>query len=148
VSPGFRVEPHVRYSTEDTESVEAIPGVPTATAGDTETLEIGAGVFGLSQLKESIRLYYGARASYLDVKRTFTFHVGPDTFRDSEVSNGYRVAPTFGFEYLFNAHFTLGGEAAYFYQRLDDSDNFGSGHSDLESERTGTESFLILRYFF
>ena len=148
VSPRFRIEPHVRYSTEDVQ-VNSAPGVPTVTAGDTEMLEIGAGAFGLSLPKESIRIYYGARAGYLDLKIINT--ISADELpprRIVENQYGYRIAPTLGFEYLFSQHFTLGGEIAYFYQSIHDNQKFGTGHSRFESEGSGTESFLILRYFF
>ena len=125
-----------------------MPGVPTVSAGDTETLEIGAGAFGLSMSKESTRIYYGARISYLDVKIINTLSAGGTSRRIEETSYGYRIAPTLGFEYLFNRHFTLGGEVAYYYVRLDDDQKFGTGHSKVESDGNGTESFLILRYFF
>jgi len=148
VSPRFRIEPDFRYSTEDVQS-NSVPGVPTATAGDTEILEIGTGVFGASLSKESIRIYYGARIGYLDVKIMNTISAdGLPPRRIVDNRYGYRIAPTLGFEYLFNQHFTLGGEVAYFYEKLHDNERFGTGHSKVESERNGTESFLILRYFF
>jgi hypothetical protein len=82
------------------------------------------------------------------VHTELAFDNGGFTFRESDTHNGYRIAPTFGFEYLFNRHFTLGGEVAWSYERLEGDDRSGSTHSDFTGERSGIESFLILRYFF
>jgi hypothetical protein len=148
VSPKFRVEPYVRYSTDDTTSFETTPPQVTLTGQETETLEVGAGLFGLALPNESLRIYYGARAGYLNIHDTFELHSGTEVIRVSDTSVGYHVAPTFGFEYLFNSHFTLGGEAAYFYDHFESDQRFGSSNSDFESESIGTEAFLILRYYF
>jgi hypothetical protein len=124
------------------------PGVPVASAGEQETLEVGAGFFGLALPAESLRIYYGARASYVGIKTVLRFGGPLFPSRYEDKTSGYRIAPTFGFEYLFNRHFTLGGEIAYAYQNLDSDDSTEFRASRFESERTGTESFLVLRYFF
>jgi hypothetical protein len=148
VSPKFRIEPHVRYSTDDSNSVDTTPPTVTLAGQDTETLEVGAGIFGLSLPNESLRIYYGGRVGYVDVRTEFTLDFNGVTVRDRTTSDGYKIAPTFGFEYIFNAHFTLGGEMTYFYERLEADSARSSIRSDTVGERYGTESFLILRYFF
>jgi hypothetical protein len=148
VSPKFRVEPHFRYSTDDTRRAETDPPTVTLAGQRAETFEIGAGLFGLGLPKESLRVYYGARVGYVNVHTVLKIDTGPVTIRDADTDEGYRIAPTFGFEYLFNEHFTLGGEVAYFYQHLEGDESSGSGSSVFESDGSGTESFLILRYFF
>ena len=147
VAPRFRIEPSIRYSTEDFVVPNSPPGVPVVRRGDTRRLEVGAGFFGLAEPQESLRIYYGVRASYLDEKVVSTINADVPR-RDEDNLYGYRLAPTFGFEYLFNRHFTLGGEIAYLYERLSEDQRFGSGHSEFEGEASGTESFIILRYFF
>jgi len=148
VSPRFRVEPYIRYSTDGTTSFETSPPQVTLSGQETETLEAGVGIFGLALPHESLRIYYGARAGYLNIHTSFDLHFGSETRHESDTSVGYHVAPTFGFEYLFNSHFTLGGEAAYFYDHFESDEFFGSTSSSVESEGTGTEAFLILRYYF
>jgi hypothetical protein len=148
VSPKWRVEPYIRYSTDHTDSLQTVPPTVTIPGQETDILEVGAGVFGLALPRESLRVYYGARVGYVNVHSVFRVDTGSTTIRDSDTSDGYHVAPTFGFEYLFNSHFTLGGEAAYFYQHIESDETFGAGRSDFESDETGTEGFLILRYFF
>ena len=47
--------------------------------------------------------------------------------------------PTFGFEYAFNKHLSIGGEAEWFYENFD---------ATREDTRSGTETRLILRLRF
>ena len=125
-----------------------MPPQVTLAGQDTETIEAGAGLFGLSLPKDSVRIYYGARIGYVSVHTELKFDNGTVIIRDSDTHSGYHFAPTLGFEYLFNSHFTLGGEVAYFYQHLEGDETFQSGSSTFESDATGTEGFLVLRYFF
>jgi hypothetical protein len=148
VSPKWRVEPYVRYSTDHTDSLQTVPPTVTIPEQETDILEVGTGVFGLASPRESLRVSYGARVGYVNVHSVFRIDTGSTTIRDTDTTEGYHVAPTFGFEYLFNSHFTLGGEVAYFYQHLESEETFGTGRSKFESDETGTEGFLILRYFF
>ena len=61
---------------------------------------------------------------------------------------GYRITPTVGFEYLFNRRFSLGGEVGYFFESRHVDTTILTTHQELDSDESGTESFLILRYFF
>jgi hypothetical protein len=148
VSPAFRIEPHLRYSSDDQNSVDTVPPTAVPEGQTRETLEAGIGLFAVTSSKESFRVYYGARMGYLYIHTDLRIDNGPIVIRDSDTSDGYRIAPTLGFEYLFNTRFTLGGEVAYFYEHLESDSRFGSGTSTLKDERNGTETFLILRYFF
>jgi len=148
VSPTFRIEPHLRYSTDDQISADTVPPTVELEGQTRETLEAGLGLFAVTSPKESFRVYYGARIGYVYIHTDLRIDNGPIVIRDSDTSDGYRIAPTLGFEYLFNSRFTLGGEVAYFYQRLEYDSRSGSGRSTSEDENNGTETFLILRYFF
>jgi hypothetical protein len=127
----FRIEPLVRHSKAKTN----IYGLQTKS----ETLQIGAGFFGLMPLAESVRIYYGARLSYLDFEGQSVNVQGPFQFVTDVEGDGYRVAPTFGFEYAFNKHLSIGGEAEWFYENFD---------ATREDTRSGTETRLILRLRF
>jgi hypothetical protein len=67
-----------------------------------------------------------------------------------DVTAGFRISPTFGFEYLINDHFSLGGEAEWFYQDLDSdisqTDADVAGTAKLKSNGTATR--LIVRFTF
>jgi hypothetical protein len=126
----FRIEPLVRHSKTKSESF----GFTTKD----ETLQVGAGFFGLMPLAESLRIYYGARLSYLDFEgQAIAFANSPYVIELE--GDGYRAAPTFGFEYAFNKHLSIGGEAEWFYEKFD------AGRDDT---RSGTETRLILRLRF
>jgi hypothetical protein len=150
VSSKFRVEPQVRFATSDSDSeIQLFPGTIVDFHSETDALEFGVGLFGMAVPKEAVRLYYGARASYIDADLDLTLSdEGFVVDRESQTVEGYRIAPTFGFEYRFNEHFTLGGEVAYFFENLDAEFVSDDISQNAEREQTGTESFLILRYFF
>jgi hypothetical protein len=150
VSPKFRIEPHIRFSSAESDSeAEIFPGTIVEVRSEADTLEVGIGLFGLAIPKESVRVYYGARASYIDGDGDLTIvDEGIVVDRETRTIEGYRVAPTLGFEYLFNEHFTLGGEVTYFYESTDFESVTDAGGQNSDGERSGTASFLILRYFF
>jgi hypothetical protein len=127
----FRIEPLVGHSKAKSEA----SGFSTKS----ETLQIGAGFFRLMPLAESVRIYYGARLSYLDFEGQAVNFDGLYPFVTDVKGDGYRAAPTFGFEYAFNKHLSIGGEAEWFYQELD---------STRDDTRSGTETRLILRLRF
>jgi hypothetical protein len=143
VSPKFRVEPYLRHSSFDSTSTSNF-GSGVTFKSESDSVEGGAGIFGLLVPKESVRLYYGGRASYFDGDS----HSSSAAIQSRQSFYGYRITPIIGFEYLFNSHFTLGGEVGYFFEnRKVDSRNTAT-HLESETDNSGTESFLILRYFF
>jgi hypothetical protein len=66
VSPKFRVEPYLRHMSSDTKQVTDFGGGATTFKSESDSVEGGVGIFGLAVPKESVRLYYGGRASYFD----------------------------------------------------------------------------------
>ena len=66
ISAKLRVEPFMRHqSFEAKQTVDFGSGTSTFRT-DTDQIEGGVGVFGLAVPKESVRFYYGGRASYFD----------------------------------------------------------------------------------
>lgn len=127
ISPAFRVEPSVSYS-------ETKQASGNTTTKSTNT-NVGAGLFGKSQVADSIELYYGGRIAYVESKAESSTAL-PFPASVSVKSDGYRIAPTLGFQYFFNEHISLGGEVAW-------------AHTDLDNvESDGTTSNVILRYKF
>lgn len=154
-SPRFRIEPSIRFV--DSESESSQPGSFSTTnitvRTQSDALEIGLGVFGLAAIADSVRMYYGGRISYIDSKttQTITTRFANFTDVDSEKSSqdGYRIAPTLGFEYLFSDHFSIGGEAEWYYQKLDADFTLSSGGvARAEADSNGTDTRLIVRFRF
>ena len=158
VTPGFRIEPSIRFLDSESESQtqSASFGLPITTSVKSEgdQRELAVGLFGKTLLGESVRLYYGARAAYIDnetKQRIATrFQNSEDVVEEESSLDGYRISPTLGFEYLINEHFSLGGEAEWFYQDLDadisQTDVDIAGTAKLKSNGTATR--LIVRFTF
>jgi len=128
VGTTWRIEPFVNYAKTKLED-----------GAKNEQLRIGAGVFALQPLAQSLRLYFGGRLAYLDSQTTLYTTPFQGTF--SREGDGFSVAPTLGFEYSFNDHVSLGAEAAWVYQDID----FDRGDDRTDS---GTDTKLILRLRF
>ena len=128
----LRVEPFFSYSKHSDDT-------PSGGRLRNENLAIGTGLFALQPLSESIRVYYGGRISYLELG-TESFVPDPYFIPYEDDRKGYSVAPTFGFEYLFNEHLSIGGEAEWFYRKTE-------AHGQ-DSTSTGTNTRLILRLRF
>lgn len=126
----WRLEPFVNYERSKDKTADV--------TFKTETLSIGTGIFGLKSLAESFRIYYGGRLAYLDLEAD-QFATASTVYSDK--GDGFRIAPTLGFEYSFNEHVSLGGEAAWFYQDVD-MDSGG------DRSQSGTDTRLILRFRF
>jgi hypothetical protein len=137
VNKSFRIEPSIRYLKNETD-------IGLGVDLESETLELAVGLFGLSEVSESIRIYYGGRLAYLDQESDQTIFagvIGGNIILTSVDSDGYRISPTLGFEYMINDRFSIGGEAEYFFQ---DIDRDGAG----DSETSGTDTRLIVRFRF
>jgi hypothetical protein len=156
VTPRFRIEPSIRLVSAESESQTQSSSfgfpITTSVKSDTDQYELAVGLFGKTALGESVRLYYGARAAYIDnetKQRIVTsFGTTEDVAEQESSLDGYRISPTLGFEYLINEHFSLGGEAEWFYQDLDSdiSQDDVAGTANLKSNGTATR--LIVRFTF
>ena len=150
VSKAFRIEPSIRYGSSDL----SFSDDSGADEQDTETWELGVGIFGLKQVTEAAHIYYGARLAYVDTESTI---VQTSTFgtviRSETTQDGTRIGPTLGFEYIFGQHFSVGGEASYTFLDLDGEStarvgNFAASTMDIEQKSQGTQTRLIFRYMF
>ena len=158
VTPAIRIEPSVRYidSESDSQTQSTSFGFPVTSLvkSESDQLELAVGVFGKTFLGESVRLYYGARAAYIDgdttQRVTTRFETSEQVSELKSSLDGYRISPTLGFEYLINEHFSLGGEAEWFYQDVDSdisqTDVDAAGTANLKSNGTATR--LIVRFTF
>lgn len=150
VSKTFRIEPTVRYGTSELSIVE--DGVEDRQ--DTETWEIGVGLFGKKQITDAAHIYYGARFAYVDTESTTTQPLAfGDVIHSESTQDGYRIGPTLGFEYLFGGHFSVGGEASYTFLDLEGEstariDDFELSAVKIEQKSNSTQTRLIFRYMF
>jgi hypothetical protein len=152
VSKSFRIEPSVRYSSSDT-SFTVNGGYEDSR--DSNALELGVGLFGVKHIAEQAHLYYGGRLAYVDSEST-TVQAGSfgGVIRGEGSSDGYRIGPTLGFEYIFGGHFSVGGEASYTYLELEGESTTRVGNglstsvSDSKQTSQGTQTQLIFRYMF
>jgi hypothetical protein len=145
VSKTFRIEPTVRYGTSEL----SFSGSGQNETQDTETWEIGVGLFGKKQITDVAHVYYGARLAYVDTEST----AKRLTSFSKSTQDGYRIGPTLGFEYLFGGHFSIGGEASYTFLDLDGKstvriNNFALSTSETEQKSSSTQTQLIFRYMF
>lgn len=140
LSSRLRLEPFVRHTSSSSTQTVDFGGEPTTFRSNGDLIEGGVGLFGLAVPKESVRLYYGGRASYFDSTSRST------SLRQS--SYGYRITPTLGFEYLFSSRFSLGGEVGYYFESRNGETTTQGTIQESDSDNSGTESYLILRYFF
>ena len=156
VTPGFRIEPSIRFVSSESESQTQSSsfGLPITTSvkSESDQRELAVGLFGKASLGESVRLYYGARAAYIDSEtkqRIATrFGTSEDLVEEESSLDGYRISPTLGFEYLINEHFSLGGEAEWFYQDLDSDISLTDVSGTAKLKSNGTATRLIVRFMF
>jgi hypothetical protein len=149
VSPKLRIEPNVRYieSESEVQSKSDIFG-SIFTTSESQSLEIGIAVFGLTSVLEAVRAYYGARVAYIDSEFEIRSSGDFTEISQEQSADGYRISPTIGFEYQFNRRFSIGGEAAWFYQDIDIDNDAGTATGRADIEQNGTETNLIFRFFF
>jgi hypothetical protein len=157
ITPRFRIEPSIRFFNGESESQTQSPDfsstVTTTVTSEAETRELGIGLFGLTSVGESVRVYYGARAAYIDseskLRIVSRFMAFEDVEEEAASADGYRISPTLGFEYLINDRFSIGGEAEWFYQDVESELSRTTLNSaTAESKSNGTDTRLIVRFRF
>lgn len=157
INSKLRLEPSLRFIDAESQSrtEDSSFGLPITTTvkSDGTTYELALGIFGLVPIAESARLYYGGRIAYIDSESEIHIHQLFGNFEEQSVqktsSDGYRLSPTLGFEYLFNEHFSIGGEAEWFYQDVDSTrDQTDVASIEGGSKSSGTDTRLIVRFRF
>jgi opacity protein-like surface antigen len=149
ISKTFRLEPFLRYGTSELSySDEGLEDTQ-----DTETLELGVGVFAKKQVTDAAHIYFGARLAYVDTESTVVQPGLFDVIRSESTQDGYRIGPTLGFEYIFGGHFSVGGEASYTFLDLEGEsraqiDDFELSKVETKQKSQGTQTRLIFRYMF
>jgi hypothetical protein len=152
VTPRFRLEPSLRFEEIHEDSLIQNPfSDPDSVRFEVRSYEIALGAFGVLALGESVRTYYGARLAYVASDSEARLLISDGAVLEEDVdSDGYRISPTLGFEYLVTDRFSIGGEAEWFYEDLDFDypRSFVVRARPLAVESTGTNTRLILRFRF
>ena len=138
ITESFRIEPLVRYyKNEESEGDSEYK---------TKYSEIGAGFFGKSGLTENLDFLYGVRVAYTKEKRVYQY-ANFDRDLDLEL-DGYAIAPTIGFEYFVMEKFSIGGEVALAYTKMDGEEDDSGDKIDVDDKTTETDTSLNVRFYF
>lgn len=110
----------------------------------------GVGIFGKSSINDNSNTYYGARIAYTASEYESS---DSDGYSSKSDLSGYEIAPTLGLEYYITEKFSVGAEAEWYYAKLDGdrksiSPFSGVSTSDEERESTGTNTRVLVRFFF
>ena len=140
ITPKFRIEPSFLYWNDESTTTDSSGTVSTFDY----RAEFGLGFFGIQDLAQQTKLYYGARLGFVSEKYEYISTVTSTRDRD-----GYKFSPAFGFEHFFSEKISLGGEVSWYYLDLDiESFTSSSGAGTGSDQSTGTDSEVILRYYF
>jgi len=119
LNPNLRLEGSLGLYTYERENTDI---------GDVDWITLKFGAYIVQNVYEKTDIYYGGKLIY---KENDTNGLNED---------GYGIAPTFGFEYYLTNHISVGGEAELYLMLID--------RSVGDAKEYGTESRLILRYYF
>lgn len=112
----------------------------------TENVELGIGFFKKAAQTDKTNVYYGARFSYEESN----FDANSNSYiTTSSEQKGFKISPTIGFEYLITPKLSVGGEAEFYFGQYEtDETNVFSGKTSVDQDKTGTDTRLVVRYFF
>lgn len=138
LNPTTMLEAHFAYQNSDSES------------GTNENIELGIGFFKKTAKTEKANIYYGARLSYEEYNSDSTN--SSFTYTSSSEAKGFKISPTIGFEYLITEKLSLGAEAEFYYAKFDQDYTQTMFPTTIsyssETEMTGTDTRMVIRYFF
>ncbi len=113
-------------------------------SNSSEEEEVGLGFFAKVTEKNNMSIYYGLRGGYVEQIRKHQYV----SDKVIEKNSGYRIGPIIGFEYILFESLSFGAEAEYYKTKLD-----GSTKDSVSTDKTryttkGTDTRIIVRYFF
>lgn len=147
----YRIEPFINYYKNSKES--KLRQASGSRNNDNSSYEAGIGLFKSNKLRQNTNLYYGLRASYTkysyEEDSTFSSS-GRSTYSYS--SERLILSPTVGVEHSFTQQFVLAFEAEVYFGKLKGKNRsnlqYYFNDSDDEQELSGSNTRVILRYFF
>lgn len=116
IAPDMRIEPELGFSYRDNDG------------NSDSAFVLGSGFYLMSQPSTKLNLYYGGKA--LIDYRSYDYGSGVD-----DSTTQLKIGGVFGFEYMFDRHFSAGGEAGAYL-------GFG------DATTLNTEGLALLRYYF
>ncbi len=128
----LRIEPFFSWSDQELSG-------PGTTDVSSESLTIGVGLFRKLEIHDRTRVYFGARASFSQLKQTSSDPATPDLDGDS-----YALEPTLGIEYRIVDQIAVSFEALLYYRSF----NEGVGAADFDRDAVGTSNRILLRAYF
>jgi hypothetical protein len=133
----FRFEPSLGYFTMSADYSE--PGLTTERSSS--NIRLGAVIAFNNDPIESVDFYYGIDFGFILSSYSYTSSIS--TASTDESKTDFFIGPTVGGEYMFNKHFTLGGEINLNYISI--------GQYDSESESSAwaisTRGQIFLRWY-
>jgi len=133
----FRFEPSFGYYTSTREYSDAGYGSDRSSSN----LRLGAVVAFNNDSIESMNFYYGVDFGFIISSYSFTPHSSDQSTDDSKTD--FFIGPAIGGEYMFNKHFSLGGEINLNYISFGQYDSEGESSSWAIS----TRCLIYLRWY-
>ncbi|WP_457565717.1 outer membrane beta-barrel protein [Caldithrix abyssi] len=140
-----RIEPSIGYFNRNIEFKSQENENDFYKVSDSNT-HLGLGLFFLKQYAP-LQVYWGSYFSYI----ISTEKQNDKDDRDTEEGDGYSIGPAFGMEYLFNKHFSLGGEIRAQYLKLvreEDSTRETADKDKITYHSFVTRALITLRFYF
>lgn len=140
------IEPELSFynSSEDT----TYPLSPTNNnTTDYQQYTLETGIYWRQQVIPSVETYVGGRVGYTHYDYSYTYPLSPGTYYSNDYS-GYYLGPTFGAEYFFNKHFSLGLDVSLLYESTSGDTINGSSTSESDQSRLNYQTRSRLRFYF
>ena len=133
----FRLEPSLGYFTTSSEHSYAGNTIESSSSN----IRLGAVVAFNNDPIESMNFYYGIDFGFILSSNSQTSSISNETTDDSKTD--FFIGPAVGGEYMFNKHFSLGGEINLNYI------SFGNYDSESESSiwAISTRGLIFLRWY-
>jgi len=138
--------------------VSGIPRRPASDERDPSSTQIGAGLFWTKPLQSNITMLLGLRLNYLESESSIHQVASSTTsVNANSETDGFEWAPTLALEYALTDKVKIAAEVNYFYQDVEGKARTTqtgsilgtiSSTEDLDATVNGTNTRLVLRYFF
>jgi hypothetical protein len=114
---------------------------------DNRQLTLEVGVYRRQQVIPSVETYLGGRVGYTQYEYSYTYPLSPSSSY-SEESSGYYLGPTFGAEYFFNKHFSMGLDVSLLYESTSSDSVDGTFSHDSDRKSLYYQTRARLRAYF
>jgi hypothetical protein len=133
----FRFEPSLGYFTMSSENSE--PGLTTSSSSS--NIRLGGVLAFNNDPIESVDFYYGVDFGFILSSYSYTSSIS--TASTDKSKTDFFIGPAVGGEYMFNRHFSLGGEINLNYISIGQYDS----DSEPSSWAISTRGLIFLRWY-